>query len=209
MQSLLNENWRCVAFDHRAHGQSDGKLTSFGYHEREDVRAVYALIQQQWPHQPAVALGVSMGAAAICYAAEVGVKWDAVVLESVYDNIVSTFQRRIGGPYPDWFGLLIPPVAEMIEQRLSLKVDDLVPQRALLQLQPTPLLVVHGAQDEFAPAEIARQIHQSYSGPSELWMIDGAGHYDLWEIAGDRYGKRVVSFLNRQTRRATRSPRAA
>src|SRR5207253_896473 len=34
---LSAAGYRCVAFDHRAHGQSDGKRTSFGYHERWDV----------------------------------------------------------------------------------------------------------------------------------------------------------------------------
>src|SRR6266542_3298444 len=63
MNFLVRSGWRCVAFDHRAHGQSEGKTTSFGWHEARDVAAVADLIAARWPHEPKAALGISMGAA--------------------------------------------------------------------------------------------------------------------------------------------------
>ena len=66
---LTAAGYRCVAFDHRAHGASPGKRTSFGYHEARDVAAIHALARGAWPRQPCAALGISMGAAALCFAA--------------------------------------------------------------------------------------------------------------------------------------------
>jgi alpha-beta hydrolase superfamily lysophospholipase len=66
---LTAAGYRCVAFDHRAHGQSDGRRTSFGYYESGDVIAFLALVRRRWPRQPLAALGMSMGAAALCFAA--------------------------------------------------------------------------------------------------------------------------------------------
>ena len=73
---LTRAGFRCVAFDHRAHGQSAGSVTSFGFHEAKDVSAVHAMIRRTWPETPCAALGTSMGAAALCYADPCG--WDAL-----------------------------------------------------------------------------------------------------------------------------------
>src|SRR5439155_8996718 len=100
---LTAAGYRCVAFDHRAHGGSEGRLTSFGYHERLDVIAVMDLIGRHWPHEPCAALGVSMGAAAICYAAPHARPFQAVVLESLYHDLESAFRTRVGRGYPTWF----------------------------------------------------------------------------------------------------------
>ena len=65
---LTAAGYRCLAFDHRAHGESEGRWTSFGYHERHDVEAVANVIRCRWPSEPCAALGISMGAAALCFA---------------------------------------------------------------------------------------------------------------------------------------------
>src|SRR5207248_1484317 len=39
MAFLARAGYRCVAFDHRAHGESQGRRTSFGYYEARDVAA--------------------------------------------------------------------------------------------------------------------------------------------------------------------------
>src|SRR5262249_35511969 len=67
---LAAAGYQCVAFDHRAHGESGGRRTSFGYHESRDVVAVLDLVRQTWPRQRCAVLGISMGAAALCYAAD-------------------------------------------------------------------------------------------------------------------------------------------
>ena len=62
---LAPAGYRCVAFDHRAHGASTGRCSSFGFHERQDVAAVVDYVEQRWPEEPRAALGNSMGAAAL------------------------------------------------------------------------------------------------------------------------------------------------
>src|SRR5262249_52762229 len=100
---LARAGYRCVAFDFRAHGESTGRRTSFGYHEGRDVVAVDELVRRCWPGQPRVALGISMGAAAICFAARQMPAFDAVILESLYRDIHSAFTNRLNASYPSWF----------------------------------------------------------------------------------------------------------
>ena len=95
--------YRCVAFDHRAHGESTGRHTTFGFREACDVAAVLDLVARRWPDRPRAALGLSMGAAALCFAADHSRALDAVILESLYHDLASTFQTRIGTKFPAWF----------------------------------------------------------------------------------------------------------
>src|SRR5205807_827090 len=119
---LAEAGYRCVAFDHRAHGESDGKRTSFGYHERRDVAAVLALVRASWPAQPRAVLGLSMGAAALCYAAEHVRGFNAVILESLYHDIASAFANRINSTYPASFRRLTRGVLWVTGKRLGLQV---------------------------------------------------------------------------------------
>jgi pimeloyl-ACP methyl ester carboxylesterase len=194
---LAAAGFRCVAFDHRAHGDSGGKLSSFGFHEREDVRAVADFARTHWLGSPTAALGISMGAAAVCYAAELGIRWDAVVLESVYDDILGAFRRRIGGPYPAWFGRVVPGVVRATERRLGLKMEQLTPGRHTPRLAPAPCLWVHGTADAFAPPAASLAMAKAYPGPAAVWTVPGAGHHDVLERAGDDYAREVVGFLRR------------
>ncbi|GIW81124.1 MAG: hypothetical protein KatS3mg105_2931 [Gemmatales bacterium] len=109
--------YRCVAFDHRAHGESGGNVNSFGFFEARDVRAVLGYIRRFWPDQPVSALGVSMGAAALCYAADAVRSCQAVILESCYYDIARTFNHRLGREYPAWLKRFIRGIIWISERR--------------------------------------------------------------------------------------------
>src|SRR5262249_40946839 len=107
MAFLHAAGYRCVAVDHRAHGASRGKRISFGWYESRDVAAVAELVRRRWPSGPHVALGISMGAAAITFAGP-GCAWDGAVLEGIYSEAGLALRRRIGPRYPKWFRQLYP-----------------------------------------------------------------------------------------------------
>src|SRR5438270_11508 len=44
---LAAAGYRCVAFDHRAHGESSGRRSTFGYREAGDVAAVLDLMRER------------------------------------------------------------------------------------------------------------------------------------------------------------------
>ena len=68
--------------------------------ESRDVAAVCNLVRERWPNEPDAALGISMGAAAICFAAAETNRCQAVILESCYRDIASAFQNRLRHGYP-------------------------------------------------------------------------------------------------------------
>jgi hypothetical protein len=195
MTIFANAGFRCVAFDHRAHGASQGRLTSFGYHEGRDVAAVLDLVKQRWPDQPCVALGISMGAAAICFAAEWGRGADVVILESMYHDILSAFTTRISGDFPRWYGWLSKGIIWVTERRLGVRLEELTPADHIGRLAPAPVLLITGTEDSHASPDDARRLYERCRGPRELVLVQGAGHTDLLEVAGPMYAERVLQFL--------------
>jgi alpha-beta hydrolase superfamily lysophospholipase len=199
---LTSAGYRCVAFDHRAHGQSDGRRTSFGYYESRDVAAALAFARKRWPQQPLAALGISMGAAALCYAAAEAARCHAIILESLYHDIRSAFTSRVGRTYPAWFRRLSRGVQWMTERRLGLRMARLAPAEHIGGLAPAPVLILTGAEDSHATPEDARRLYERCRGPRELWLVPRASHLDVFQAGGTPYQQRVLAFLERWLPRA-------
>jgi alpha-beta hydrolase superfamily lysophospholipase len=198
MQFLLRAGYRCVAFDHRAHGQSEGQVTSFGYYEGRDVGAVVEFIRQQWPQQPRAALGISMGAAALCYATEHSRAFDAVILESMYHNLTAAFTNRVGCDFPHWFHPFIKGVIWITEKRLGLRMPQMAPVNYIHGLGPTPVLLLTGEQDPHATPEEVEAIYQNCREPREFRVIPQATHTDVCEKGGVAYQETILDFLQRR-----------
>jgi pimeloyl-ACP methyl ester carboxylesterase len=142
LADLVAAGSRCVAFDHRAHGESSGRRTSFGYHESRDVLAVMNLVRQRWPVQPYLALGVGMGAAAICFAGWRLKGLSAIVLEDFCPDVQRTLLAQLGRAVPLWKWQVIHAVIALTERRLGVRLAQLAPGQHLRELAPTPLLML-------------------------------------------------------------------
>lgn len=195
---LARNGYRCIAFDHRAHGESNGKRTSFGYLEGRDVTAVVDLVRQRWPNQPQALLGISMGAAAICFAADSTRHCHAIVLESCYRDIGTAFQNRLRHGYPPWYQKLSRGVIWITERRLGLRLHQLNPSRHIALLTPAPVLVLTGTEDPHAPPTEVQQLYDCCREPRELWLVPNAKHKDVFEVGGQAYQDRILDFLDRR-----------
>ena len=192
---LAGAGYRCVAFDHRAHGQSSGRLSSFGYHERLDVAAVLDFVEKRWPPQRLAALGISMGAAALCFAAPRLQRVNACILESLYYDVASAFGNRIGSKFPAWFRRFSRGVIWVTQRRLKVRLAQLAPADHIAQLAPVPILLVTGSADRHATPADAARLFQRCAGPRQLALIEGADHINLCQRGGEQYRDLVLAFL--------------
>ncbi|MSQ93160.1 MAG: alpha/beta fold hydrolase [Gemmataceae bacterium] len=194
---LASAGYRCVAFDHRAHGESGGAVTSFGYHERHDIQAVAELIQARWPSRPCAALGVSMGAAALCFAGKSAHAFDAIILESLYHDLDRAFQNRVGCGFPAWFQHFRRGIIWFVERRLAARVQEIAPIDHVGLLAPRPVLLLTGSDDPHAPPHEVLALADKVGGAGEFHAIPDTGHADICEHGGALYRDLVLSFLER------------
>jgi pimeloyl-ACP methyl ester carboxylesterase len=195
---LSAAGYRCVAFDHRAHGESGGRYTSFGYHERHDVEAVADLIRVRWPNKPRAALATSMGAAAVCFAGEESHVFDALILESVYHDLDRAFQNRVGCGYPSWFKHFRRGILWFTEYRLGLRVHDVAPIAHIARLAPRPVLLLTGSDDPHAPPDEVQALAEKLPHGCQFHIIPGAGHGDVCKYGGLMYRTLLLTFLERK-----------
>jgi alpha-beta hydrolase superfamily lysophospholipase len=200
---LSAAGYRCVACDHRAHGGSAGRYTSFGYYEGRDVAAVLEWIWRRWPGHPCAAFGVSMGAAAICFAAQQARACNALILESLYYDLASAFFSRLGHSLPGWLRRFAPGIIWITERRLGLRLEQIVPADFIGNLAPAPVLLISGSADRHpSPLDIER-LRARCQSPCERYLVPGAGHRQVEEIGGAAYQRCILEFLQRHLAAAT------
>lgn len=208
IEFLTHAGYRCLAFDHRAHGRSGGRAISFGYHERHDVAAVANLIRRRWPTEPSGALGISMGGAAICFAGPAARAFDAIVLESVYHDLERAFSQRIGHAFPGWFRHFRPGVVWLSERRLGTRISQVAPIAHVAHLTPRPVLLLTGSEDLLAPPEDVQAFLAHLPGSAQFQLIPGAVHGKVYETAGPAYRDLLLDFFARHLRQGARSAAA-
>ncbi|HEY4611801.1 MAG TPA: PhoPQ-activated protein PqaA family protein, partial [Bacteroidota bacterium] len=61
----------------------------------------------------------------------------------------------------------------------------------------TPVLFIHGTNDEFIRVEYSKILFEDATGPKDLLLIEGANHNDVWEVGGTIYERKILDFFER------------
>ncbi len=197
---LYDAGYSTLLFDQRSRGKSEGEDTSFGYHERGDVEGAVRYLQQRSDADGdnVGVLGVSMGGATAIIAAADMPEIKAVVSESAFSSVdsavASSFEHFINLPaFP-----FAPVTVFIMEQRLGISSDDVVPADYVASISPRAVFIIHGQDDVTIVPEDGIALHAEAGEPKEpLWLIDGAAHAEGVDVMPDEYARRVLDFLNR------------
>ncbi|MHC4821565.1 MAG: alpha/beta hydrolase [Planctomycetota bacterium] len=82
----------------------------------------------------------------------------------------------------------------------SLLVKGSFPSSKRAAALKVPLLVVHGDEDSIIPPSQGRKLHEAATEPKEFLAIPGAGHNDLFMVAGDEYLRSLGERFSRWTK---------
>lgn len=190
----------------RGHGSSEAARISYGYNERNDVRAAFEFLRSLQTGTPVrIGIsGISMGAAAASYAVGAGlIDPDWMILESCYDNIRHAFENRLAESFGESLApLLARPVEVVVEQLVHLRAEDLDPARALEKAR-CPILVIAGDSEKVLKLVEIEYLYGCIPEPKRLALFPGAGHGDLLAADPRRYSRVVGSFLREFSRRQT------
>jgi hypothetical protein len=195
--TLHHRGHTVLLLDLRAHGGSDGRLTTFGGHEREDVRAALRFLRERGlGDRGFVLVGTSMGAVSVIHAAVGEPDVRAVVGEAPFDSYRGTVlhHARLYYGLPAWFPL-IPAAIRVAEWRADFDADDVDTVAAAGELT-APLLLIRDGEDTRMPEEVVRRVYDAHPGPKTLWVAEGAGHSGASHVRG--YWETVLGFLDEQ-----------
>jgi len=190
-----------LLFDFRNHGRSAASKrgSSIGYHERQDVCAAVQYLKRRKgvdPHRIGV-IGLSMGAATALFAAAECDDIRAVVADSPYASLHDTFYYGFRSFYSGMgANLVATPLLRFSEMFSGINAKKIRPIDIVSKIAPRPIMFIHGLADEVIRSADSIQMYDSYAGPKEQWLVDGAHHVEAGMLYPEEYLQRVDKFFN-------------
>jgi alpha-beta hydrolase superfamily lysophospholipase len=186
-----------LLLDMRGHGGSEGRYTTLGALESDDVRAAMAHLRGRGLAASGfVLMGYSMGSAAVLRAAVAEPDVRAVVVEAPFDTYRNTIAHHGTLLYgiPRWFPLT-PIAIALAEWRAGFRADevDLVAAAAHTR---AALLAIADGDDNRMPPEVVRRVYDAHQGPKRFWVAAGAEH--VGASGNGEYWAIVMDFLEEQ-----------
>ena len=174
---FIERGHTALLVDLRGHGGSEGRYTTLGGRESEDVRTAMRYLRgEQLADGGMVLMGHSMGAVAVLLAAAGESDVRAVIVEAPYDtyrNTIAHHARLLYG-LPPWVPI-IPLSIKFAEWRAGFDADTIDAVAAARPIH-APLLAIVDGNDERMPEAVVRRIVDAHPGPNRLWVVPGADH---------------------------------
>jgi dipeptidyl aminopeptidase/acylaminoacyl peptidase len=196
---LYSHGYSALLLDLRNHGQSEGSLSTMGYHEVMDVEgAIDFLLEQPEIDQDRIGLvGHSLGGGIVIRAAAQFSRVKATVAESAFtsleDNIEEGVRELLGlPPFP-----FAPLVIFFGERETGLDIDQMRPIDDLAQIAPRAIMFVHGKKDPVVLVNNSYRLYEAALEPKSLYIIENADHGGLMEADPKEFERQVVGFLDK------------
>lgn len=166
-----------LAVDYRGFGKSDTTAPTESL-ALEDARAAWDWLATRYPDQPRYIFGHSLGGAiAIALASNVTDEAGTIV-EGTFTSIPDVFNTMKWG----WL-----PLGGLITQRFdSLKKVAHI---------GSPLLVVHGEQDQLIKPELGRQLFDAAVMPKAFVLVPGGSHHNTNSVGQAQYREALAQLF--------------
>ncbi|MEC5128533.1 alpha/beta fold hydrolase [Verrucomicrobiales bacterium BCK34] len=198
-QRFVAARYRCVVYDARAHGSSEGKYCTFGKKEKEDLNAMIQFYRTKIKEQgkdfgQLCAFGNSLGAAVILQSLEGETAIDVAIATAPFAElrpvIERSINRKIHPKLPRW----IRHLAIKRGGRIADFDPFLIEPIRSVEVSTTPLFLIHGKRDGVIPVEHSHRLFEASPEPRQYIEIPTAYHSDVLREGGDELYEKIVRF---------------
>jgi pimeloyl-ACP methyl ester carboxylesterase len=188
---FARHGYGALAWDFRAHGESEGAVCTVGYHEALDVETALDFVLAQPAVRRIGLWGGSMGGIAGLQAAERRPEIEALVLDSVPATLEEAFQVLVRPAF------LQPFARYVAEKEAGLGMEVVRPVDRIAGVNGRPILVIQGTDDGMIPADSAERLCRAAGERCTRWTVPDAGHLEAHASRPPTYEQRVIAFLDR------------
>ncbi|HUN22763.1 MAG TPA: alpha/beta fold hydrolase [Anaerolineales bacterium] len=186
---LATAGFGVISIDLRAHGLSDGNVTSFGYHEGMDVHAALNFALSQPGIDRVVGYGESLGGATLIGAASTRPEIAALVVDSTFSSLSALLERQVPIYGVNWL------FKGFWGQQMGVSVDAVNPSAWITKIAPRPILIIQAQGDSLIPADSATVLARAYGETAQVWLEAGLEHSLVYHTYPEVYKARVIEFL--------------
>lgn len=195
---LTQAGYNVFLFDFRAHGESGGGKTSFGYLEKNDFKAGidFLLSRKELHCKKFGVLGESMGAAVSILASVDYPEIHALCIDSCYPELYQGFVNVI-----ERQGLPRFPFAYIArffyELHYRVPVKNVSPVDVVGRLSPRALFFIVGTHDARIPLAESERLCAAARAPKHIWIIRDARHVEAHALDPIEYQRKVIAFFEK------------
>lgn len=181
---------------HRAHGKSGGKYITYGVLEHGDMQRWIAFHNENLAAVPVMLSGLSMGAATVLYLADqpLPLNVKGIIADCGFTSpkeiIAHVFTKTT--KLPAWTVMWAASLFARFFGGFSLSGKHTVKTLANSRL---PVLMIHGAADDFVPCDMTRRGYAACKGDKKLMIVEGATHGVSFYVDRENYIANVKDFL--------------
>ena len=195
VQRCFSIGRNALLVDHRAGGESDGNVITFGILESKDcLRWIDCGIEKFGEDVKIMLGGISMGAATVLMAAgaELPKNVVCVVADCGYSSAKEIIQKIVAD-----MGLPVRFVYPFIKLGAKLfgkfDLEEYSPLQAM-ETCKTPILLFHGDEDDFVPFEMSEKIYAACKCKKRFVGVKGAGHGFAYPTDVEGYLRALTEF---------------
>jgi len=187
-----------VIYDHRRHGDSGGKTTSFGYYEKIDLQVIVRAIRERIGNRALLGIhGESMGAATtILYAGTFKDEANFHIVDCPFSDFSEQILHilRKNTPIRSAMALRIANIFLKMRDGYTL---NLVSPREVVSNITKPVLFIHSMEDDFILPYMTEELYAAKQGDKMLKLFKKGAHAKSFNDNPLQYEKTVQEFLGR------------
>jgi mutator protein MutT len=197
---FFRNNFDCLLFDFRAHGESEGFFSTLGFEEKKDVLGALQYVEANHlvPDGKSILVGISMGASAALLACAESQNVKALISDSAFADGELLLQESFKVHFYGLPKKCFYKMCRFLLQLFAGKAESLKhPLQAASEIR-VPVFFIHGEKDLSIPVHHVHDLFQAcVSQEKELWIVPDSGHIEAFQSQTEFYGQKVLEFLEK------------
>ncbi|MED3880529.1 alpha/beta hydrolase [Priestia megaterium] len=194
---FLKLGWNVVLYDHRRHGKSEGKTTSYGYYEKLDLQSVVHWVKEQFGSTISLGIhGESMGAATTLLYAGMEDGADFYIVDCPFSDLEELLAYRLKQDFHLPKQLVMPAANIILKWREGYSFNDVSPISVVDQIKH-PVLFIHSKEDDYILPKMTEQLHAKKRGAKRMYLAPVGTHARSYADNPEEYEQVIESFLEK------------
>jgi uncharacterized protein len=196
MNLFLNRGFNVLIYDHRRHGESGGKTTSYGHYEKFDLKAIIDWLRNEIG--PLLQLGIhgeSMGAATmLLYAGQIEDGADFYIADCPFSNFEGQLAHLLKTKMKLPPGVFLPLANIFLKVRDRYSLKEVSPISVIQNIKK-PILFIHSKKDDYILPSMTIDLFEKKLGPKKLFLADYGVHAQSLNENKENYEIMIDEFL--------------